>query len=215
MNKSVSTDLLANADLIREVFPEATASDIKTDFLKVGEREAMLCFINGSTDTDAMIEIEKNLLSASVSVETMSELMRQAIPFNDKKEEKEINKLISALLASMSILFVDGFDSAVILDTKKYPSRGISEPEKNKTLRGPRDGFSESVYTNTALIRRRIKSPDLSFEAFDIGSATKTRVILAYMKGKAGEELIVRVRDKLSNMNLKSLTLPSFSFPVL
>ena len=207
MNKTVSTDLSASVNLIREIFPEVTASDIKTDFLKVGGREAMLCFINGSTDTDAMIQIEKNLLSASSSFKAMSELMRECIPYNDKKEEKDVNKIVSALLASMSVLFVDGFDSAVILDTKKYPSRGISEPEKNKTLRGPRDGFSESVYTNTALIRRRIKSPDLSFEAFDIGSATKTRVILAYMKGKAGEELLMRIRDRLSNMNVKSLTL--------
>lgn len=207
MNKTVSTELSANVDLIRELFPEETASDVKTDFLKIGGRDGMLCFINGSTDTDAMIEIEKNLLSASGVFETTADLMKRGIPFNDKKEESDTNKLISALLASMALLFVDGFDSAVILDTKKYPSRGISEPEKNKTLRGPRDGFSESVYTNTALIRRRIKSPDLSFEAFDIGSATKTRVILAYMKGKAGEELVARIRDRLANMNLKSLTL--------
>ena len=158
-----------------------------------------------------MMRIEKSLLlirKEEIDIcPSMSDFMKNFIPFNDKREEYDFDKITSALLISMSVIFIDGYDSAVILDTKKYPSRSISEPEKNKTLRGPRDGFSENIYTNTALIRRRIKTPSLSFEAFDIGRETKTRVILSYVKGKAKEELIVRLREKLMNLDLPSLTL--------
>ena len=74
-------------------------------------------------------------------------------------------------------------------------------------MRGPRDGFCESILANSSLVRRRIKSPDLAFEMFDVGSFTKTKVMLSYMKGKADEKLIEYLRDKLQNANIKSLTL--------
>ena len=210
MQKYVSRDLEVNRTAIRTLFPEAFASDIKTDAFKIGNRSALLCFVNGSTDTESVVRIEKGLLDVGERIEEapdMKDFMERFIPFNDKKEERDFEKLTGALLSLMSLLFIDGFESAVILDTKKYPSRGISEPEKNKTLRGPRDGFSESVYTNTSLIRRRIKSPNLVFEEFDIGKATKTRVIMSYMKGKATDELVLRIREKLKNMDVPSLTL--------
>ncbi len=210
MQKYVSPDLEVNKSTIRLLFPEALASDIKTDTLKIGDRNALFCFVNGSTDTESVVRIEKSLLDAGKGIKECSDMkdfMEKFIPYNDKKEERDIQKLTNALLSLMSLLFIDGFDSAVILDTKKYPSRGISEPEKNKTLRGPRDGFSESVYTNTSLIRRRIKSQDLVFEEFDIGKVTKTRVIMSYMRGKANDELVLRLRETLSNMDVTSLTL--------
>jgi stage V sporulation protein AF len=211
LQKTVSKNVLANKERLRTVFPEALVCDVKTDDIKIGKRDALVAFINGSTDTEAMMRIEKSLISLSEeeseSCQTMSDFMKNHIPFNDKREECDFDKIISALLLSMSVIFIDGYDSAVILDTKKYPSRSISEPEKNKTLRGPRDGFSENIYTNTALIRRRIKTPNLCFEAFDIGSETKTRVILSYVKGKAREELVARIREKLLNLDVPSLTL--------
>ena len=200
MQKYVSCDLEVNKSTIRALFPEALASDIKTDNLKIGDRKALLCFVNGSTDTESVIKIEKSLLDVGDGIKScpdMKDFMERFVPYNDKKEEREIEKLTNALLSLMSLLFIDGFDSAIILDTKKYPSRGISEPEKNKTLRGPRDGFSESVYTKTSLIRRRIKSKDLVFEEFDIGKLTKTRVIMSYMRGKASDELVMRLRETL------------------
>ncbi len=209
MSEFVSSEISVNKEIMRKIFPESLASDIKLDELSVGKRSAFIVFVNGCTDTESMMRIEKSLIALDdiTKARTMSDFMKYFIPYNDKKEERKIEKLTNAILASMSVLFIDGYDSAVILDTKKYPSRGISEPEKNKTLRGPRDGFSESVYTNTALIRRRVKTPDLCFEAFDIGSETKTRVILAYVKGKASDELVLRIREQLSNMKVKSLTL--------
>lgn len=209
MPKFVSSEISANKEVIRKIFPEFSSSDIKLDELRVGTREAFIVFVNGSTDTESMMRIEKSLieLNNTAKAETMSDFMKNYIPYNDKKEEREIEKLTNAILASMSVLFIDGYDSAVILDTKNYPTRSISEPEKNKTLRGPRDGFCESVYINTALIRRRIKTPNLCFEAFDIGIETKTRVILAYVKGKANDELVLRIREQLSNIKVNSLTL--------
>ncbi len=211
MQKNVSKDILANKEYLRKIFPEALVSDVKIDDIKVGDKDGIICFINGSTDTDAMTRIEKSLQSVEADeikkFKTMKDFMKNFIPYNDKREEQDFQKLISALLLSMSLIFIDGYDSAVILDTKKYASRGISEPEKNKTLRGPRDGFCESVYINTSLIRRRIKTPSLCFEAFDIGLETKTRVILSYVKGKAKEELVVRLRERLLKMDIPSLTL--------
>lgn len=211
MEKLVFSDIKANLSAFEKVFPKGSSSDIIIDKIIVGEREAFICFVNGATNGEAMTRIEKSLVSVDKDemnkALTMEAFMKRFIPFNDKKEERDFSKLVKAVLSLMSVLFIDGYDSAVILDTKEYPSRGISEPEKNKTLRGPRDGFSESVYINTSLIRRRIKSIDLTLEEFDIGEKTQTRVILAYMKGVAGEELVSRLREKLFDMKVNSLTL--------
>ena len=207
MSKFVSNDIYVNKEKMRKIFPEFSSCDIKFDELIVGERSAFVIFVNGSTDSEILMRIEKSLIEGVGVAENMSDFMKKYIPYNDKKEERDIDKLTNAILASMSVLFIDGYDSAVILDTKKYPSRSISEPEKNKTLRGPRDGFSENIFTNTALIRRRVKTPDLCFENFDIGRETKTKVILAYVKDKANNELLIRVREQLGGIDINSLTL--------
>lgn len=211
MHNTVSSSISENIRIFREYFPKNLTADIVFDEFSIGGKKACFCFVNGSSNTEVMVKIQMTLLSLTKDEvshdKDMQDFMARHIPLNDKKLERDFTKLSTALLWAMSILFIDGFDSAVILDTKRYPSRSIEEPEKNKTMRGPRDGFCENVFFNTALIRRRIKSTSLAFESFDIGYETKTRVILAYMSDKCDKTLLEKIRKKLGNMNIASLTL--------
>lgn len=191
------------------VFPDETSADIIKNHFYVGSRKASVYHINGMLDTESMQKIRISLLVVNTlkDCESIEAVAQKHVPLTDYKTENRIDKLITAILSAQSVLIIDGFGKALILDTKKYPSRSIEEPEKNKTMRGPRDGFSESILDNTALIRRRIKTPDLSFEAFEIGKDTKTKVIVGYMKGKADEECLNLIRKRLSEMKINSLTL--------
>ena len=82
--------------------------------------------------------------------------------------------MIGQLLMGVSCLFIDGYDCCFTIDCRTYPARGVSEPEKDKVLRGSRDGFVETLIFNTALIRRRIRDPKLTMEITSAGGRVLT-----------------------------------------
>ena len=210
-NKFLHKSIEKNRKIFDMLFPKDTSADIIKNNLIVAGRSASIYHINGMLYTESMLRIHTQLLSISrESIEEcceIKELGEKFIPYTDYKTEKSVEKLCDAILGAQSVLLIEGFDEGLIIDAKRYPARSIEEPEKNKTMRGPRDGFSESIIINTSLIRRRIKSTALSFEAFDIGSETKTKVMLGYMKGKADTHCLDMIRKKLSQINVPSLTL--------
>ena len=107
----------------------------------------------------------------------------------------------------MFVLLIDGYDKALLIDSRTYPARGVEEPEKDKVLRGSKDGFVETVVFNTALIRRRIRSTDLHMEMMSAGKSSKTDIVLCYMKGRVDEELLSAIRRKIRNIRVDSLTM--------
>jgi spore germination protein KA len=100
---------------------------------------------------------------------------------------------------------VEGIDKALVINAKGWEKRGVDEPSSEAVIRGPRESFIESLRTNTSLIRRKIKNPDLTFEIMTIGKRTKTNVSLAYIKGIAAPELIETVRNRMSAINTDSI----------
>ncbi|MBE6650890.1 MAG: spore germination protein [Ruminococcaceae bacterium] len=203
---NVNKDINLNIKRIRESFPADSSADFVMDEFLISGRRACICFFNGLTDSELLLKVHENILCKTLP-DTMSEFSKSIIPLTDKKLQGDIDIAINALLSSMSLLFIDGYCEALIMDTKKYPSRSVEEPEKNKTMRGPRDGFGESVFMNTALIRRRIKSDKLAFCEFSIGQETKTKVVLAYMRGKGNMRLVNEIKRRLSSLDIPSLTL--------
>lgn len=101
---------------------------------------------------------------------------------------------------------ISGLDSVIIIDCRSYPSRGVEEPSKEKSLRGAKDGFVESMMTNIALIRRRIRDNNLIFKIYSVGDITKSDVSMAYMKTKADEDMVRKLDDILGSIKTKGLT---------
>lgn len=85
--------------------------------------------------------------------------------------------------------------------------RSVDEPEKDKVLRGSRDGFVETLVNNTALIRRRIRSPKLTMEMLMAGETSKTNIVLAYMQDRVDQKFLKELRDKINNIEVDSLTM--------
>ena len=118
------------------------------------------------------------------------------------RSEKAVTFLYSGLVP----LFVSGYSGIIIIDCRSYPLRGIEEPSKEKSLRGSKDGFVESMMTNIALIRRRIRDDNLIFKVFTIGDITKSDVSMAYMKNKADMSMVKRLAKSLQDLQTKGLT---------
>ncbi|MBQ9543948.1 MAG: spore germination protein [Clostridia bacterium] len=120
---------------------------------------------------------------------------------------RDPEKLRDAVLSGMCVLFCEGESEAAAADLRRFPARGIEEPDKSKTLRGPHEGFTEALGANLALIRKRIRSETLRAERFTLGRLTKTEAALVYMDGRADEKTVVAIRKKLSRAKLNAVSM--------
>ena len=110
------------------------------------------------------------------------------------------NQMLPKLYAGLVPLLVEGLDRIIIIDCREYPSRSVEEPDKEKTLRGAKDGFTENFMENVALIRRRIRDNNLIFKAYNVGSVSKSDVAVVYLKNRADMKLIDKLDQCLKDM---------------
>lgn len=129
------------------------------------------------------------------------------IPAGDVRAEKDMELAAFSVSEGDLVIMVDKFSSLFICDTKDLPSRGISEPESDRVLRGSRDGFIENIQTNIALIRRRIKSDSLTLTKYKIGSKTGTTVALCYLADRADEKFVEVLEQKIGSIKTDSLSM--------
>ena len=123
----------------------------------------------------------------------------------DMKSVSTMREAVDAVLGGDTAIFVDGQKKAIILSTKKYPTRSIETPEKESGLKGPRDSFNENFRSDTALIRRRIKDTNLKLEQGTIGVRTKTVYGLMYMEDLVEQSLLDSIKDKLKSFEIDGI----------
>ncbi|WP_108671895.1 spore germination protein [Peribacillus acanthi] len=113
--------------------------------------------------------------------------------------------LIKAILTGDTAIIIDGYEEKIIMGTKSVEDRGITEPSSQNVVRGPKDSFTETLRTNTSLIRRRIKSSSLRVDAKQVGKITKTDVALVYMEGIVDQQVVDEVHKRINNINIDSI----------
>lgn len=121
------------------------------------------------------------------------------------EESQTMGEVVNELLSGDTVFFLDGVNRALMVASRGWEDRSISEPATEAVIRGPRDGFTETLRTNTGLIRRRIKSPDLRLEATKIGRRTQTDVVILYLEGIAKTGVIDEVRRRLQRIDIDAV----------
>ncbi len=111
------------------------------------------------------------------------------------------------ILSGPLVTFIEGLDQALLIDTRIYPMRSISEPEVERVIRGPRDGFVETMLMNVALVRRRLRDPAMRTELMQIGNRSKTDVTLMYLEGVAEPGLINEIRQRLQSIRVDAISM--------
>ncbi|MBW5446505.1 spore germination protein [Cohnella sp. CFH 77786] len=180
----------------------------------IGPIRAFICYNSGLVG-QAMIHehILKPLMEVGnnerrapdTSINQLSLALSQILNASSVREIRTIEEATNEILSGQTALFLDGFDSALSIETRDVEHRPISEPATEAVVRGPREGFTEMIELNTALIRRKITNPDLVFEKMTLGSKTKTKIRLAYMKGIADPDLVAEVKTRLSRISPNSV----------
>ncbi|QEK11217.1 spore germination protein [Crassaminicella thermophila] len=132
-------------------------------------------------------------------------LEKKIINASDIKNEKDANEMIMAILYGNAVLLLDGFSGGLVIDVKGWEQRAITEPSVEQVVRGPREGFTETIMTNLTLIRRKILSADLKFQFKEIGVRTKTKICVCYIEGLANEKIIKEVHKRLDDIQIDSI----------
>lgn len=109
------------------------------------------------------------------------------------------------VLQGKALLFVDTVATALSIGLQKWNKRAIEEPKTDGVVRGPREGFTESIQDNIVLIRRRIQNGNLIFENLCLGRLTRTRVSFCYLRGVANQSVIDEVRKRLNHIYVDSI----------
>ena len=204
-----SQNLKDNITYLHEKLNVQTNFDVVYRVMHIGGREACLYFIDGFTKDDSLLKILQAF--STIKPESMPEdahaFSKQYLPYGEIGLLTNDTDMITQLLSGVSCLFIDGYDKCLTIDCRTYPSRGVSEPEKDKVLRGSRDGFVETLIFNTALIRRRIRDPKLTMEIMSTGESSHTDIAICYMENRVDKQLLAKIKERIKNLKVDALTM--------
>ena len=186
-----------------------TNFDVVYRVIHVGGREACIYFIDGFCKDEIMQKMLQNFMS--LKPEDMPSdvhgMAKKYTPYIEVDLHDEWEKIIYFIMSGVFALFIDGYDRCLLIDSRTYPARGVEEPEKDKVLRGSKDGFVETVVFNTALIRRRIRSTELRMEMLQAGKSSKTDIVLCYMDNRVDHVFLNQIKERINNIQVDALTM--------
>ena len=215
----LSSRLSENIKSLKEIFPIGTSFDLITRDLYLGETKAFWIGINGFCKTEILQQIFSDLQNPLYTkdniIENIEHYMNAKIGYAQAELTDDWDTITRNLLSGPTVLFIDGFAQAILLDVRNYPTRGITEPDTERVIRGARDGFVETLLFNANLIRRRIRCPKLTFEITSVGVESKTDVAIAYMGNQVDKTLLSNVKQTIDSLNISSLTMGSKSLEEL
>ncbi|WP_416435144.1 spore germination protein [Priestia megaterium] len=212
-NETLSSSLDENLTKIKESL--GNSGDLVVRDFKMGK--PFLCkvasvYINGLTDKEILgYSIIERLMNDGDIIEKDAPYLPSQLGTYIKEHILTITnvegitnfyKLFLSLLSGETIVLLDGWNQGYACAAQGGDLRAISEPVAESSVTGPRDSFTESLISNTAMVRRRIKSPNLWLETMEIGTITQTEIGLMYVKGIVNDKLLTEVKERLGKIEV-------------
>lgn len=205
--KNVCASREENTEYLNRVLPVKESFDIIQRDIMIGGRMASFYFIDGFVKDEVMLKIMDSMIK--VKKEEMppdaTQFTRMCIPYVEVDVLGDYDAVLRNVLSGAVCLFVDGYEACIAIDCRTYPARSVDEPDKDKSLRGSRDGFVETIVFNTALMRRRIRDPHLIMEMKEVGESSRTDVALCYMSDRVDQELLQNLSERIQNIRVDDL----------
>jgi len=185
--------------------------DVISRDLYIGQRRGRLYVIDGYGDDGVIERITSFLLGRGAELAEgagdMQSFIDRCVTFCEVDCENNLDNILTGAFLGKTILLLEGFAYCAMIDAKKFPGRSVEEPSDGKVLRGSHDGFTETLVQNTALLRRRIRDPNLTLENHKVGGRSKTDVVLAYMENEVDREELETLRRKLEKIDVGSIAM--------
>ncbi len=205
----VSSDIKNTMDRFHQTLDVSTNFDIVYHTLTIAGRQSCLYFVDGFTKDEVLLKLMQGFVSIKPEdmPDNAHDFAKQYVNYGETGLETDENIIQIQLLSGLTILFIDGYDQCITIDCRTYPARGVSEPEKDKVLRGSRDGFVETLIFNTALIRRRIRDTNFTVEIAQTGESSHTDIAICYMKQRVDHALLAIIKERIQNLHVDALTM--------
>lgn len=205
--KKVTASREKNTAYMNQVLPVKDSFDIIQRDIYIGGRAASFYFIDGFTKDETMLKILDSIMKVTendMPVDATA-FSRICVPYVEVDVIGDFDMVLKNILSGVTCLFVEGYEACIAIDCRTYPARSVEEPDKDKSLRGSRDGFVETIVFNTALMRRRIRDPHLIMEMTEVGDSSRTDVAICFIKDRVDAELLDTVRKRISNIHTDAL----------
>lgn len=200
-----------NLHAVNTVLRTGENYDMIVKRIMLGDKKATLFCVDGFVK-DEMFEKLLEYLTKLTDKEMKNapnaqSLVDKYITYIEADTAEKIDEFITLVLTGAVGMLVDGYSQAIIIDSRTYPARDVQEPESDKVLRGSHEGFVETIIFNTALIRRKIRNPNLTMRSFQVGSSSKTDIVISYLEDKVDKKLLKKVVDRLNSIDVESLSM--------
>jgi hypothetical protein len=212
----LSTDLNQNLQELQSIYKNCI-DVVFREFRMGGKTKAALIYIDGLANIE---EIDASVLTPLMKENNDKENTDQQIHVNHILEQKltvskvkrvqTITECIEHISIGNPVLLIDQQIQGFALGLSKWEKRSIEEPVAESVIRGPREGFTESLGTNLSLLRRKIRSPQLKMKSMKIGEYTQTEVVISYIEGIADQTLIQEVETRLHRIKLDGILETSY-----
>ncbi|QZY55466.1 spore germination protein [Crassaminicella profunda] len=212
----VKKDYDENLEQIKEILN--FCDDVVYREFNVGKDQKMKfasIYAEGLVNTNLLNDfVLKNLMSLSPDDQVDFHVLKQkiyeaikkgAIAVSDIKEIDDINVAIDSILAGDTVLILDKWDKFLVISSKGWPMRGVAEPTTETVIRGARDGFTETLRVNTALVRRRIRDPKFKIKQMQLGKRSKTDVAILYIEETVNKNILKMVKDRLDKIDIDAI----------
>ena len=217
ISQPISADIQENIDRLKTLLKNCSDAVIREfTFGREESTRGVLLYFDGLADK---AEIEEHLLKALLleigmqeqessppaQANSLQPIMERVLSLSQTGFLTTLEEVCHRMNSGDAVLLLDGSNQGLAAGTRFWQSRNIQSPENELTIQGPKDGFSETLRFNTALIRRRLKTTQLKTEILLLGRLSKTDVMLCYIENIAPESLIAKVRDRLSKIDLDAV----------
>jgi spore germination protein KA len=214
LKESMKTNLDDNLATLKDLLGNSSDLVFRT-FHLTGKRSIHLAviYIDGLADSTSiqhfilesmMLKCEEKL-QQSPRADEFSIFKEFAITIGEIKTVTTWEDVSNSIMSGDSAVLIDGYAEAIINGTKGWQDRGVTEPTSQNIVRGPKDGFSETLRTNTALIRRRIRDVNLRVDSKNVGTVTKTDIAVIYIEGIADPALVKEVHSRIDKINIDAI----------
>ena len=200
ISKKASQNILYAKELFKN------AADVVFREFKIGNLGAALIYIDGMADKNLLNDfLLEPLMESGVDNPTPEKLKDKIIAISDMKEITKLSDGINAVLSGETLVFVDDLGAAFTIANRSWPNRGIGEPSGETVIRGSREGFTETIRFNTALVRRRIRDTRLKVEPSQAGKRSKTDMAIMYIEDIVNNDVLEELKMRLEKIDIDAI----------
>lgn len=209
-NIFLSGNLREDISFFKQIFKKDVILRVKEISSNKGTPiDCALIYMDGMTDSmqinEAIIRPIITVDATDVGEDIADFIGKQMLFARDVKKVNNIAEVLQGILYGEAVLLINGSLNALMMDVKGFRTRGISEPQEERILEGPREGFEEAALLNLAMIRRKLLTPDLCVEMLRVGRRTSTAVFVCYLGTLASDKMVEKVKQRIAKIDIDGI----------